>query len=144
MSPEREALNARCLQEITEVVKCLPGRRQGKICWWRDEMELGRLEVKKPLDTRTGKTDFSWQQWEEEGRFQLTAVRRGKRKTRMVETELTVKVARFSLNSTSARHKPCDLSHLNLWSSLLNRNTNAYTVGDGKGKNHHIQRGAQK
>lgn len=101
-----------------------PRKETGKNLLVTDGMKWnwGRVAVKRPLDTRIGKTDFSWQQWEEEGRFQLTAVRRGKRKTRMVETELTVKVARLSSNSTSASHKPCDLSHLNLWSSLLNRN----------------------
>lgn len=89
-----------------------PRKETGKNLLVTDGMKWnwGRVAVKRPLDTRTGKTDFSWQQWEE-----------GRERPGWWK-QLTVKVARLSLNSTSASHKPCDLSHLNLWSSLVNRN----------------------
>ena len=43
MRLQREALNARCLQEMMEVVKRLPGRSGGKSDDGWEERELGGL-----------------------------------------------------------------------------------------------------
>ena len=69
MSPEREALNPRCLQEIMKVVKCLPGRRRENLLV-TDGMtgNWGGTRGKEATGCQNRKD-----------RFQLTDVRRGRK-----------------------------------------------------------------
>lgn len=62
MRLQRESVHARTLQEATDAVKCLPGRRC-RLNWNQERLEAGR-----PVRTRLGETDFDGQQWEVQGR----------------------------------------------------------------------------